>query len=105
MTDDPANAAPMFREGASAVRYVEENEAPGDLVARDPSETIGAPLAIDDDGDLPSDSHTFTLSGSDAAYFDIVSSTAGGQLMTKEPLNYESKKYLQRGGHGEGRLW
>ena len=60
--DDPANAAPMFREGASAVRYVEENEAPGDLVARDPSETIGAPLAITD-ADLPNDSHTFTLSG------------------------------------------
>ena len=89
--DDPANAAPMFMEGAPAVRYVEENEAPGDLVARDPSERIGAPLVISD-GDLPNDSHTFTLSGSDAAHFDIVSSTAGGQLMTKEPLNYENKK-------------
>ena len=89
--DDPANAAPMFREGTSAVRYVEENEVPGDLVARDPSETIGAPLAISD-ADLPNDSHTFTLSGADAAHFDIVSSAAGGQLMTKEPLNYESKK-------------
>ena len=89
--DDPANAAPMFREGASTVRYVEENEAQGELVARDPSETIGAPLAITD-ADLPNDSHTFTLSGADAAHFDIESSAAGGQLMTKEPLNYESKK-------------
>ena len=34
--DDPANAAPMFNEGTSAVRYVDENEAPGDLVARGP---------------------------------------------------------------------
>ena len=88
--EDPANAAPMFNEGTSAVRYVDENEAPGDLVARDPSETIGAPLGISD-GDLPSDSHTFSLSGADASHFDIVSSAAGGQLMTKEPLNYESK--------------
>ena len=87
--DDPANAPPMFREGASAVRYVEENEAPGELVARDPSETIGAPLAITD-ADLPNDSHTFTLSGADAGHFDINAGT--GQLMTKEPLNYESKK-------------
>ena len=90
VVDLPGNKAPEFREGASAVRYVEENDAPGDLVAREPSETIGAPLAIDDD-DLPADSHTFTLGGADAAYFDIESSAAGGQLMTKEPLNYESK--------------
>ena len=104
VTADLANKAPEFREGASAVRYVEENDAPGDLVARDP-ETIGAPLAIDDD-DLPNDSHTFTLSGADAAYFDIESRAAGGQLMTKEPLNYESKKRYNlvvtvRDGSGE----
>ena len=104
VTDVPGNKAPEFREGRAATRYVEEDDAPGDLVARDP-ETIGAPLAIDDD-DLPNDSHTFTLSGADAAYFDIESSAAGGQLKTKEPLNYESKKTYNvvvtvRDGSGE----
>ena len=51
-------------------------------------ENIGAPLAVDDD-DLPGDSHTYTLSGTDAASFSIDAGT--GQLMTKAPLDYEKK--------------
>ena len=87
--DDPANARPEFEEGDRAVRYVEErSEADGEV--RTPAETIGAPLAIDDD-DLPEDSHTFMLSGTDADSFDIMAGT--GQLMTKPDvmLNYETK--------------
>ena len=87
--DDPANARPEFLEGDTAVRYVEErSEADGDV--RTPAETIGARLAIDDD-DLPNDSHTYTLSGTDADSFDIGAGT--GQLMTKPDvtLDYETK--------------
>ena len=78
--DDPANAAPEFVEGERAVRYVEENAESG--------ETIGAPLMIEDD-DLPNDSHTYTLGGTDAGSFDI--GAGDGQLMTKAELDYEDK--------------
>ena len=78
---DPVNKAPEFLEGARAVRYVEEN------AERD--ETIGAPLLIRD-ADLPADSHTYTLSGTDATSFDI--GPEPGQLMTKADLNYEKKR-------------
>ena len=87
--DDPANAQPMFKEGDTAVRYVEE-DSEGDRPVRTPAETIGAPLAITD-ADLPEDSHTFTLGGTDADSFDIDAGT--GQLMTKpdKMLDYETK--------------
>ena len=84
--DDPTNAPPEFREGNTAVRYVEENDG-DDLPNRAP-ETIGEPLEIDDD-DLPGDSHTWTMSGTDAASFNIDAGT--GQLMTKAALDYERK--------------
>ena len=67
--DDPANKAPEFVEGPTAVRYVEE-DSEDDRPVRTPAETIGAPLSIRD-ADLPADSHTFTLSGTDSASFDI----------------------------------
>ena len=85
---NPANAAPEFAEAPMAVRYVEEDAEAG--------ETIGALVTIAD-GDLPNDSHTYTLSGSDAASFDINAiavtdtSTYGSQLVTKADLDYESK--------------
>ena len=87
--DDPANSAPEFVEGATAVRYVEEDND-SDRPSR-PSETIGAPLAVDD-ADMPNDSHTFTLSGNDANSFSI--NAANGQLMTNAdaPLDYDGSK-------------
>ena len=94
VVDDPANAAPMFVEGSTATRYVEEDaEHDGPI---DPesgrrtraSEPIGAELKITDaDGD--GDSHTWALGGPDAASFDI--DAANGQLMTKAALDYERK--------------
>ena len=85
--DDPANAAPEFVEGERAVRYVEEDDEE-DRPNRSPAETIGAPLMIKD-ADLPNDSHTWTLSGTDAGSFDI--GAGDGQLMTKAELDYEDK--------------
>ena len=90
---NPVNSAPSFREDSPAVRYVEENA--------EADETIGAPLMINDadlvaDPDnaavLIGDSHTFSLGGTDAASFEIVSGAAQGQLMTKAALDYETKK-------------
>ena len=70
--------APDFATGASVVRSVAENTAPG--------VDIGQPVAaVDDQGD----SQTYTLGGDDAASFDITAST--GQLKTKAALDYESK--------------
>ena len=78
--DDPDNAAPEFTEGATAVRYVEENAMTG--------ETIGRLLMVEDSD---SSSFAYTVSGSDAAYFDVEEGTGGGQLMTKASLDYEAK--------------
>ena len=49
MIDDPTNAAPEFTEGATAVRYVEENATTGD--------TIGRVLMVDDDDSSSFDLH------------------------------------------------
>ena len=85
VTDDPANAAPMFVEGATATRYVEEDDEEN-RPNRSPVETIGAPVSA---MDADSDSLTYTLSGADAASFAINAGT--GQLMTKAALDYEAK--------------
>ena len=67
------NRAPVFTEGASAYRIVAETTASG--------VNIGAPVAaIDPD----SDALTYSLGGTDAGSFDIVSGT--GQLQTKASL-------------------
>ena len=84
---DPANAAPEFVEGATAVRYVEEDDD-SDQPNRAPK-TIGATLMIKDADGMTATSHTWTLSGTDAASFSIRAAT--GQLMTKAPLDYEDK--------------
>ena len=78
--DDPDNAAPEFTEGATAVRYVEENAETG--------ETVGRLLMVDDQD---SSTHAYTLSGPDAASFDVEAGTGGGQLMTKASLDFENK--------------
>ena len=72
------NKAPMFTEGDIATRTVVENTPAG--------VDIGAPISATDSTDDPL---TYTLSGTDAVSFDIVSSS--GQLRTKAPLDYETE--------------
>ena len=70
--------APEFPGTESGSRTVPENTAAG--------EDIGSPVAAtDDDGDAL----TYTLGGTDAASFGLVSST--GQLQTKAALDHETK--------------
>ena len=71
------NQPPMFAS-ETTTREVAENTVAG--------EDIGAPvMAIDADDDAL----TYTLSGADAASFDIAQAT--GQLMTKAALDFETK--------------
>ena len=73
------NEAPEFTDGTSATRSIAENIASG--------ENIGSAVgATDPEGD----SLTYTLSGTDASSFSIVSTS--GQLQTKGALDYETKK-------------
>ncbi len=78
-TVDPANNAPAFTEGASATRSVAENTAAG--------ANIGDPVEATDTD--TGDTLTYTLRGTDAAAFAIVSTS--GQLRTKAALNHETK--------------
>ena len=72
------NHAPVFTEGNSTMRVVEENTLSG--------VNIGAPVvATDADGDPL----TYGLEGPDAGAFGILGST--GQLQTRAPLDYESR--------------
>lgn len=73
------NVAPVFTEGATATRSVAENTAAGT--------NIGSPIVATDVNST--DTLTYTLSGTDAASFEIVSST--GQLQTRAALDYETK--------------
>ncbi len=73
----PANNAPEF-PAATTTREVAENTATGT--------DIGAPvMATDADAN---DTLTYTLGGDDMASFDIDGAT--GQLMTKDPLDFET---------------
>ena len=72
------NTAPTFTEGASTTRSIAENTAA--------DENIGSAVAATDSDN---DTLTYTLSGTDAASFDIESTT--GQLKTKAALDYETK--------------
>ena len=76
----PGNSAPTFSDGASATRSVAEN-----TVA---AQSIGSPVAATDADS--SDTLTYSLGGTDANHFDIV--TASGQLQTKSALDYEATK-------------
>ena len=73
------NHAPVFTEGVSATRSVTENTATG--------VNIGTPMAATDAD--TGDTLTYTLGGTDADSFRIVSTS--GQLQTNAALNYESK--------------
>ena len=78
--EPPANSAPEFSDGTMVVRAIAENTAAG--------VNIGATVAATDtDSD---DTLTYTLSGIDAASFDIDATT--GQLKTKAALDYETKR-------------
>ena len=78
-TAPPPNTAPVFTDGASTTRTVAENTASGVNIG-------SAVSATDADTD---DTLTYTLGGTDAASFGIVSTS--GQLQTNAALDYEMK--------------
>ena len=77
--DVDENRAPSFTDGTDTERSVDENTGAG--------VDIGDPVAARDD-DI-SDTLQYSLSGDDAASFDINSTS--GQLRTKAALDYEDK--------------
>ena len=74
----PSNSALVFTDGTSTTRTIAENTAAGI--------NIGSPVAATD---ADNDSLTYSLSGTDASAFSIVSTT--GQLQTSAALDYEAK--------------
>ena len=72
------NRAPVFSAGASTTRTVAEDTGTG--------VNIGSAVSATD---ADNDTLTYTLSGTDATSFDIVSTS--GQLQTKSALDYETK--------------
>ena len=74
-----ANSAPAFTDTAPAARSVAENTAAG--------QDVGAAVAAIDVN--TADTLTYSLGGTDAASFDIVS--ASGQIRTKAALDHETK--------------
>ena len=72
------NQRPTFPSTESGARTVAENTGAGESVG-------DAVAAVDTDNDLL----TYSLSGTDAAAFSIVTTT--GQLRTLEPLDFETK--------------
>ena len=79
ITVTDVNEAPVFTEGVSTRRAIAENTASG--------ENIGSVVAATDAD--TGDTLTYTLSGTDAASFSIVSTT--GQLQTRAALDYETE--------------
>ena len=73
-----SNNAPIFTDGTSATRTIAENTASG--------VNIGSPVSATD---ANNDTLTYSLSGTDAASFDI--DTTNGQLQTQAALDYETK--------------
>ena len=77
-TETPTNSTPSFADGSHTNRTVAENTAKG--------VNIGKPVAATD---ADNDALTYTLSGLDAAAFEIDKAT--GQLKTNADLDYETK--------------
>ena len=77
ITDVDENRAPLFTEDDPATRTIAENTEAG--------VNIGNPVSATD---LDNDTLTYSLSGTDAESFDIVSTS--GQLQTKASLDYET---------------
>ena len=87
-----ANTAPVFTDGASTTRTIAENTTAG--------VNIGTAIAATD---ADHDVLTYTLRGTDAAAFNIDSTT--GQLRTKAALDYETKSiYTVTVSVSDGRL-
>ena len=78
ITDVTENSAPVFTDGASTTRSIAENTAAGT--------NIGTAVAATD---ADNDELTYTLGGTNAASFSIVSTS--GQLKTRSALDYETK--------------
>ena len=78
VSETPTNNAPVFTDGTSTTRSVPENTASGINIGT-------AVAATDADNDVL----TYTLSGTDAAVFSIVSTS--GQLQTRAALDYENR--------------
>ena len=78
VTPPHTNQAPVFINGASTTRSVAETTTAG--------RNIGAPVAATD---ADSDGLTYSISGTDAAVFNVVATN--GQLRTKDALNHESR--------------
>ena len=74
----PENAAPVFTDGTDTTRSIAENS--------DAGVNIGTTVAATDADD---DTLTYSLSGTDAASFDIDSSS--GQLLTSAALDFETQ--------------
>ena len=74
----PANRAPIFTDGTTTTRSIAENANSGT--------DIGPAIAATDADD---DTLTYTLGGTDAASFSIVSTS--GQLRTNAALDHETK--------------
>ena len=74
----PQNSAPVFSDGTSTTRSIAENTASG--------QNIGTAIAATD---ADNDPLTYTLGGTDASSFRIVSTS--GQLQTRTALDYETK--------------
>ena len=75
------NEAPEFDAEPPTMFMVDENTAAG--------VDIGEPVVATDVDS--GDTLTYTLGGTDAASFDIESTTTGGQLQTKAALDYETQ--------------
>ena len=73
-----ANSPPEFPPSETGARSVDENTPAG--------RSIGTPVAATD---ADNDRRTYSISGIDAALFDVVASS--GQLRTKAALNHESR--------------
>ncbi|MYF57288.1 hypothetical protein F4225_16420, partial [Candidatus Poribacteria bacterium] len=78
ISDIDENTAPEFIEGETVSRYIAENSNAGI--------DIGSPITA---RDSEQDSLVYTIQGTDANTFDIISTT--GQLKTKDSLDYEFK--------------
>ena len=76
------NEAPVFSDGSSTTRSVAENTASGQNIGRAVSAT-----------DPENGTLTYTLGGTDASSFSIVSTS--GQLQTRAALDYETKCLLR----------
>ena len=72
------NNQPQFPSSETGARSVDENTAAG--------RNIGTAIAAEDDDDDPL---TYSISGADADFFDVV--TTSGQLQTKKALDRESR--------------